>query len=73
MLLTSKINKLDFHVTNKENKQATEYQSVYSSSFHLRKGRIFPNSLGGLFSHFFFFGGGGLVACPCGLVIFFPY
>ena len=45
--------------TNKENKQATEYQSVYSSLFHLWKGRIFPNSLGGLFFWLFFGWGGG--------------
>ena len=50
---------MDFHITNEENKQATEYQSVDSSLFHLREGRIFPNSLGGLFSGFFFWGGGG--------------
>ena len=56
---SSRIDKLDFHITNKENKQAAEYQSVYSSLFHLWNGRIFPNSLGGLFFRLFFLGGGG--------------
>ena len=86
----SRIDRLPFFLTHgalraraerryKENKQATEYHSVYSSLFYLRKGRIFPNSLGGLFFWLFLFvgggggGGGELVACPCGLVIFFRY